>query len=285
MRNSRRLTAALVLAAVYLGAEIAGGLLTNSLALLADAGHMLSDVAALALSLFAIRIAQRRPDDERTYGFYRSEILAAMVNGAALAAIAVFILVEVYQRLLSPPEVAGRVMMLIAAGGLLVNLVSLRILGAGRSESLNVRGAWLHVLTDTLGSVQAILAGLLIWLFGWRWADPVASALIAVLVLFSAWSLLRESVSVLMEGVPGHLQIDDVDRAIRGVPGVVGVHDLHVWTITSGFVALSAHVTVSSPDPQVVWRVRDVLRERFDIEHSTIQVEEQSPPAPIRPPA
>ena len=284
MRNSRRLTAALVLAAVYMGAEVAGGLVTNSLALLADAGHMLSDVAALGLSLFAIRIAQRPPDAERTYGFYRGEILAATANGAALVVIAIFIFFEVYQRLHNPPEVAGKVMMLIAVGGLVVNLASLRILGAGRSESLNVRGAWLHVLTDMLGSVQAVAAGALIWLFGWRWADPVASALIAVLVLFSAWSLLRESLAILMEGVPAHIRLEEVSRAIEEVPGVAGVHDLHVWTITSGFVAMSAHVTVSSPDPQVVWRVRAVLRERFDIEHSTIQVEEQPPPSSIRPP-
>lgn len=276
-KQRRRLTLALLLAAVYMLAEVAGGLLSNSLALLADAGHMLTDVAALGLSLFAIWVAQRPATPQRTYGYHRMEILAALVNGATLVAIAVLIFAEALRRWSSPPEVKGGLMLAVACGGLAVNLASLWILRGGREESLNVRGAWLHTLTDTLGSVQAIAAGVLISGFGWNWADPLASVLIGVLVIVSSWGLLRESVGVLMEGVPAHLALDEVTDAMAGVPGVVAVHDLHVWTITSGFVALSAHVVVEPTcSEDVLWQVRAVLHERFGIDHSTIQVERRS---------
>jgi cobalt-zinc-cadmium efflux system protein len=273
-RHRRRLTLALVLAALYMLAEVAGGLLANSLALLADAGHMLTDVAALGLSLFAIWAAQRPATPRRTYGFHRMEILAALVNGATLVAMAALIFAEAYRRWAHPPDVKGGLMLAVACGGLVVNLASLWILRGGREESLNVRGAWLHVGTDTLGSVQAIAAGVLISAFGWKWADPLASVLIGLLVVLSSWGLLRDAVAVLMEGVPAHLQLDEVAEAMAGVPGVTAVHDLHVWTITSGFVALSAHVVVG-PDcsEDVLWRVRTVIHDRFGIDHSTIQVE------------
>jgi cobalt-zinc-cadmium efflux system protein len=273
-RHRRRLTLALVLAALYMLAEVAGGLLANSLALLADAGHMLTDVAALGLSLFAIWAAQRPATPRRTYGFHRMEILAALVNGATLVAMAALIFAEAYRRWAHPPDVKGGLMLVVACGGLVVNLASLWILRGGREESLNVRGAWLHVGTDTLGSVQAIAAGVLISAFGWKWADPLASVLIGLLVVLSSWGLLRDAVAVLMEGVPAHLQVDEVTEAMAGVPGVTAVHDLHVWTITSGFVALSAHVVVG-PDcsEDVLWRVRAVIHDRFGIDHSTIQVE------------
>jgi cobalt-zinc-cadmium efflux system protein len=273
-KHRKRLTLALALSAVYLVAEIAGGLLANSLALLADAGHMLTDVAALGLSLFAIWAAQRPATPRRTYGFHRMEILAALVNGATLIAIAVLIFAEAYRRWASPPQVRGGLMLAVACGGLAVNLASLLILRGGREESLNVRGAWLHVATDTLGSVQAIAAGIVISTLGWNWADPLASVLIGLLVIVSSWALLRESVEVLMEGVPAHLQLDEVAEVVAGVPGVTAVHDLHVWTITSGFVALSAHVVVDPECPEdVLWRIRSAIHDRFGIQHSTIQVE------------
>jgi cobalt-zinc-cadmium efflux system protein len=273
-RHRKRLTLALVLAGVYMLAEVAGGLLANSLALLADAGHMLTDVAALGLSLFAIWAAQRPATPKRTYGYHRMEILAALANGATLVAMAALIFAEAYRRWSNPPEVKGGLMLAVACGGLAVNLASLWILRGGRKESLNVRGAFLHVVTDTLGSVQAIAAGVVISVFGWNWADPLASVLIGLLVIVSSWGLLKESVGVLMEGVPQHLHLDEVAEVMAGVPGVTAVHDLHVWTITSGFVALSAHVVVEPECPDdVLWRVRAAIHNRFGIDHSTIQVE------------
>lgn len=274
-QNTRRLGLVLALAAVYMVAEVVGGVITGSLALLADAGHMLSDVAALGLSLFALWVAKRPPTPERSFGYYRTEVLAALINGATLIAIAIYIFIEAVHRLGHPPEVQGPLMMGIATGGLVVNLLGLWILNAGKSESLNVRGAWLHVLTDMLGSIGAIAAGVLIWAFGWKLADPVASVLIGVLVLYSSWALLREVVGVLMEWAPGHLDMDAVRDAIAGVRGVQAVHDLHVWTITSGLVSLSVHVLVA-PDcdtADALRELRQVLQKKFDIDHATIQME------------
>ena len=260
-------------------AEVVGGLLTNSLALLSDAGHMLSDAGSLGLSLFALWIAARPRTPERTFGYHRTEILAALANGATLVAISVFIVVEAWGRFQSPEPVKGVPMMAVAAGGLVVNLASLWILHGGHDASLNVRGAWLHVLSDTLGSVQAIAAGALIWAFGWNWADPLASLLIALLVVWSSWSLLRDAVNVLMEATPGHVDARELERAISGVAGVDGLHDLHVWTITSGFDSLSVHVETSGRDrDEVLADVRSVVRSRFGIEHSTVQVETHEAP-------
>ena len=273
--NSRRLAIVLVLVLIYMVAEVVGGLLTNSLALLADAGHMLSDAGALALSLFAIWIARRPATSTHTWGFYRTEILAALANGATLVAISIYIFAEAIRRIGTPQEVEGGWMMVVAAGGLVVNLIGLAVLSAGRSDSLNLRGAWLHVLSDALGSVGALTAGGLIYLFGWSWADPVASIIIGVLVLYSSWHLLRETVAVLMEGAPGHIDVDEVRDALHRVPGVLSAHDLHVWTITSGMVSLSAHVV--TPDDRgvgaVLDRIRTMLHDRFGIDHITIQVE------------
>lgn len=273
--NRKRLKIVLGLVTLYLVAEVVGGLLTNSLALLADAGHMASDAGALALSLFAMWISRKPPTAKHTYGYYRTEILAALVNGATLVAISVYVVIEAVQRFSEPAHVEGGLMMVIAAGGLLVNLAGLWILNAGRSESLNVQGAWLHVLTDALGSVGAMVAGGLIWAFGWAWADPAASILISVLVLYSSWALLKEAVAVLMEGAPGNVDVDQVREAIRAVPGVRAVHDLHVWTITSGMVALSGHVVVGDEDytPVMLTRIRQPLHERFGIDHVTVQLE------------
>jgi cobalt-zinc-cadmium efflux system protein len=273
--NRRRLAFTLGLVAVYMVAEFVGGLLSGSLALLADAGHMLSDAAALGLSLFAISISRRPPTPRRTWGYYRIEILAALVNGVALVVLSIFILREAIERFHDPGPIEAPVLMAIATGGLLVNLVSLGILSGGRDESLNVRGAWLHVLTDALGSVQAIAAGALIWGFGWTWADPAASVLISLLVIYSAWGLLRDTVGVLMEGAPPHIDVDEVRNCLMALPCVVDVHDLHVWTITSGMESLSCHVVVEDDQSycDALTEVRTTLHGRFGIDHLTIQVE------------
>ena len=275
--NRKRLAITLVLVSVYMVAEVIGGLVTNSLALLADAGHMLSDAGALALSLFAMWIAERPPTPKHSYGYYRTEILAALVNGATLVAISIFIFVEAWERFREPPEVQGALMMGIATGGLVVNLLGLWLLNAGRGESLNVHGAWLHVLTDALGSVGAILGGFLIWIFGWGWADPAVSVLIGLLVIFSSWNLIRKTVAVLMESAPAGLDVDRVRDTMAGVPAVTAVHDLHVWSITSGVVSLSAHVCVAEGTDRdaVLAAVRGLLQEAFDIDHCTIQVERE----------
>lgn len=273
--HQRRLGLALLLAGGYMIAEVIGGLVTNSLALLADAGHMFSDVAALGLSLFAIWNAQRPPDSQQTYGYYRTEILAALANGAALVGISVYIFIEAYQRFRDPPEVQGSLMMVIAVGGLIVNLAGLWVLGGGRHENLNVRGAWLHVLTDALGSVGTIAAGSLVWAFQWNWADPGASVVIGLLVIYSSWRLLKESVAVLMEGAPRGIDVDEVRQVLGQQPGVLGVHDLHVWTITSGLDSLSAHVVIDDhlPPAEILSQLRATLYSRFGIDHITLQLE------------
>jgi cobalt-zinc-cadmium efflux system protein len=273
--RERRLAAVLVLAAAYMLAEVAGGLWTGSLALLADAGHMLADVAALALSLFAAWLARRPPGPGRTFGYLRAEILAALVNGSVLVAVAVGVGIEAVERLRAPTAVAAGPMLAIAAGGLGVNALGLLLLHESRDASLNLRGAWLHLLSDALGSAAAIAGGLAIWAFGWLIADPLASLAIAALVVRSAWSLLRETVAVLMEGAPGHIDVDRVRESIRGLRGVASVHDLHIWTITSGMVALSCHVCSdeSEPPARLLRAIQQRLREEFGIAHSTVQVE------------
>jgi cobalt-zinc-cadmium efflux system protein len=265
----------LLLLCGYLVAEVVGGLMANSLALLADAGHMFSDVAALSLSLFALWMAQRPPTPQRSYGYHRTEILAALANGAALVAVSVFIFVEAVRRFRQPPEVQGGVMLAVAVGGLLVNLAGLRLLGAHRRESLNVRGAWLHVLTDTLGSLGTIVAGGLVWGLGWNLADPLTSVLVGLLVIYSAWQLVAESVSVLMENAPLGVDVDEVHRCMAQSPGVSSVHDLHVWTITTGLNALSAHVVIEDgrAHAELLTEIRQVLHEHFGIDHVTIQIE------------
>jgi cobalt-zinc-cadmium efflux system protein len=274
--QSRPIAITLGLVVLYMGLEVVGGILSRSLALLADAGHMLSDAGALALTLFAMKMARRQPTAERTYGYYRAEILAALANGATLVAIAIYIFVEAYERFRDPPVVQGPLMLAVACGGFIVNGAGLWFLRGGREGNLNVRGAWLHVLTDALGSVQAIFAGVLIWAFAWNWVDPLASVLIGLLVIYSSWSLIAQSVGVLMEGAPGNVKVDDVRAALLELPDVSSVHDLHVWTITSGFVALSAHVTCVEPAKQdeVLRSAQRILAERFGIQHSTIQIDQ-----------
>ena len=284
--NRKRLLVTLVLAAAYMVAEVVGGLISNSLALLADAGHMFSDVASLALSVFAIWIADRPAGSQRTFGYYRAEILAALVNGTTLVAVSFFIVYEAWHRFSDPPEVQGGLMMWIAVGGLVINLFGLAALHGGKDHNLNVRGAWLHVLSDALGSVAAIVAGLLIQNFGWYIADPIISAVISLLVIVSAWRLLSDSVRVLMQAAPANVDVPSLQAALIETPGVVDVHDLHVWTITSGMDSVSCHIVSdgSLPYDRILQSVRDVVIEKFSIDHVTIQIEPegfQEPDTPV----
>jgi cobalt-zinc-cadmium efflux system protein len=236
---------------------------------------MFSDAAALGLSLVAVVLAQRPATSQRTYGFHRAEILAALINGATLLVLSVLIAREAWERLSAPPEVHGGLMLAVAFGGLAINLANLRILSGGRESNLNVRGAWLHVMADTLGSVGAISAGAAIYFFGWRWADPVASFIIASLVLYSAWGLVRETLDVLMEGVPRGISIQEVTEALKGLPGVQDAHDLHVWSLTSGRNIATIHLVIGEDaDHQgIIDAANRTLADRFAIQHATIQVE------------
>lgn len=274
-QGQRRLTLMLALSATYMVAEAIGGWWAGSLALLADAGHMAGDVASLALASFALWVAQRPADARRTFGHTRAEILAALAQGVGLVAVALLIVVEASQRLSAPPPVAGISMLVIATGGLAVNLLGLWLLGRGQEHSLALRGAWLHVASDALGSIGAIGAGAAVWWFGWNWADPVASLLIALLVISSAWYLMRDAVDVLMETAPGHLDVDEIRAALGRVGGVLDVHDLHVWTIGSGEISLSCHVVsrASTDTGTLLTTFNELLQSEFGIHHATIQVE------------
>jgi cobalt-zinc-cadmium efflux system protein len=273
--NRRRLGWALGLAASYTVAEVVGGLITGSLALLADAAHMVSDVGALTLALFASWMASRPGGGRWTFGLARVEILAALAQGGALVAVAILIVIEALGRLEAPSPVMGGGLLLVATGGLLINLAGLWILREGREHSLNVRGAWLHVASDALGSVGAMTAGFLVWRFGWNWADPAASLIISVLVLFSAWKLLRDAVDVLMEAAPRHLEPEQISAALAALPAVQQVHDLHVWSIGSGEISLSCHlVTTDAAASQVLLAdAYRLLGTEFGIDHATVQIE------------
>lgn len=256
-------------------AEAVGGWLTNSLALVADAGHMLTDVAALTLTLFAIWFAERPATSKKTYGYYRLEILAAFVNGMVLVLLSIWIIYEAVQRWQAPPEIAGPPLTIIAFGGLIVNLIAAYLLHSDHKHDLNMRGAFLHVMGDLLGSVAAIAAGVLIWSLGWLWADAAGSILISAIIIFGAWRLILDSVNVLLEGTPRHISLSAVESAILETSGVGGVHDLHVWTISSGIDALSAHISHddSVSHSELLTVVRGKLHERFGIDHLTIQME------------
>lgn len=276
--DTRPLLIALAITAAFLAAEVVGGLLTNSLALLADAGHMLTDVAALALSLGAIWLARRRATPRRSFGFYRAEVLAAFLNAATLIAISFYIFWEAAVRLDDPPDVESGPMLAVAVAGLLANLASAWVLsrGGGHRENLNTRGAFLHVVGDLLGSVGTILAALIMLATDWFVADPLLSAGIGLLILWSAWRLLRESTDVLLEAAPESIPVGEVRAAMTAVPGVAGVHDLHIWTVTSGFIALSSHVEITDQRPwhDVLLDLSAVLQERFGISHVTLQPED-----------
>jgi cobalt-zinc-cadmium efflux system protein len=274
----RPLALVLALTAAYTVAEAIGGWLTDSLALLADAGHMLSDSSSLAIALFAAWLATRPATPERSFGYRRAEILAALVNGVALVAISIWIFIEAFRRLSDPPDVLGGWMLVVAAGGVAVNLVAAGLLARADRENLNVRAAFRHVLADLLGSFGVIAAAVVILTTGWLYADPLISIAVALLVLGSSWGVLSDSVAVLLEATPRGLDARAVERAIVASPGVVSVHDLHIWTITSGFPALSAHVLVSRGDDCHGRRreLETMLERDFRITHTTLQVDHAS---------
>ena len=270
----RRLWIVLGLTATFMVAEVVGGILSNSLALLADSGHMLADVGALALSLVAMRLMRRPPSPERTFGYVRMEILAALANGATLLVISGWIVWEAWERLAAPPEVDGPLMMGVAGVGLIVNVVGAGMLRTHAHENLNIRGAYLHVLGDLLGSIGAIGAGALILLTGWTPIDAIISIVIAGLILLGAWRLVKEATRVLLEMVPPHVGMEGVLQDLKSISNLHDVHDLHVWTLTSGFVALSGHGVLD--DPMHHQRVLDEIRDRMaphGIGHVTFQLE------------
>ncbi|MDA8219614.1 MAG: cation diffusion facilitator family transporter [Dehalococcoidales bacterium] len=273
--NRRALGIALGITAAFLVVEAVGAVLTNSLALLADAAHMLTDVGALVLALFAFWVSSRPATSSKTYGYYRVEILAALLNGAVLFVVAAFIAYEAISRFGSPPEVNSLPMLGVASAGLVANLASAWVLSRGERTSLNLRAALFHVVGDVLGSIGVIVAAVIMFLTGYFIADPIISILISVLVLYGAWQVLREAVDVLLEGTPANISLHEVASAIASIPGVTSVHDLHVWTVTSGFVALSVHVVVSpQSDPiRIVMMVHSTMHRRFRIAHTTVQPE------------
>jgi len=269
----------LAITALFGVAELIGGWLTNSLALMSDAAHMFTDVAALALSLFALWICARPASETKTFGYYRAEILAALLNGMALWVIVVFIVAEAWRRLQDPPAVAGAGMLAVAVAGLAVNVFVAYRLREHRERSLNLRGAYLHVLSDLLGSVGTVAAGVIIVTTGWNAVDAVASALIAGLILLSSWALVSEAVDVLMEAVPGHIDVEALRRSLEGVPGTDEVHDLHVWSLTSGRYALSAHAVIAPEQADcdaILAAMAEVCARDFQIQHVTIQIEHES---------
>jgi cobalt-zinc-cadmium efflux system protein len=276
--ETRRLRLALAISLGYFFAEAIAGFLTNSLALLSDAGHMMSDIGAMSLSLFAFRMAQRPATLESTYGYHRVEILAALFNGLALWLIVGVIFTAAYNRLLDPPEVKSHGMIIVATVGLAVNIAAGMILHGSHHDNLNLRGAYLHVVSDAIGSVGAILAGLVMLATGWYLADPLISIFIGILILYSSWSLIKDSLSILMQSVPKGIRLEEVKQTIEAVEGVVKVHDLHIWAVTSGIYTLSAHAVVDNGEDfhQVLNGIEDTLRDRFRIEHTTIQLETES---------
>ena len=274
-RSVRSLVRALLITATWFVVELIGGLYSNSLALVADAGHMLTDLAALGLSLLAVRISSRPSTHTKTYGYRRAEILAALANGLFLALIGLFIMYEAYRRFIAPPIVRSGPMLAIAATGFTANLVTVGLLFRSRRDSLNMRSVFLHVLGDAVGSAGAIVAGTVMLLWHWYAADPIVSLLVALLILFGSWDLMRESIDVLLEGTPRHLKISDILNDLGSVSGVVSIHDLHVWSITSGMTAMSCHVMLKqgANASAVLDTLTGLMRDKHRIEHTTIQIE------------
>lgn len=279
--DTKTLRTVLLITTVFLAVEVVGGILSGSLALLADAGHMLTDVASLALSLIAFRLSARPRSPEKTFGWRRTEIFAALLNGVALWGIAGVIGYEAVKRIRNPLEINGGLMTAVAGVGLLANLAGGFLLLRARDRNLNMKGAYLHVLADALGSVGVLIAALLIAVTGKSLWDPIVSLSISVLIVLSSVRLVRESFNIFMEGVPAHIDAEALERALEAVPGVLSVHDLHVWTISSGFVSLSAHLTVrTGEEPQAVLRdANEALTSHFGIRHSTLQIEETDDPS------
>jgi cobalt-zinc-cadmium efflux system protein len=275
--SRRRLAGVLILTCAFLGVEVAAGILTGSLSLLADAGHMLTDVAGLVLALAAMKFAERRPSPRRTWGYHRVEILAALTNALVLAAVAGYILAEAWERFRTPHPVASVPVLAVATVGLFVNLLGAFLLHAGSRASLNVRGAYNEVLADAFSSVGVIVGAGVITATGWLWVDPLVAVAIALFVLPRTWALLREAVHVLLEGTPPEVDIVALRAAMEGVPGVKAVHDLHVWTLTSGLHALSAHAILQegAAHGEVLAALRTRVTGGFPIRHVTVQLEER----------
>lgn len=271
---TRKLWIVLILTGGFMLVEAAGGYLSGSLALLADAGHMLTDVGAIGLSLLTAWIARRPADQSKTYGYLRWEILAALINGAALIGIAAWVVIEAIGRLGSPREINAGMFVVIAALGLVVNLIGLYLLHGSHRGHLNTRGVYLHIMSDVLGSVAALGAALVVTLTGWTLADPIISIALSLLILIGAWRLVRESTDILLEAVPAHVSMAEVQRRMLAVEGVETVHDLHVWTVTSGMVAMSGHAVVPmlGQHPGVLEQIRDAMG-GLGIGHVTIQLE------------
>ena len=258
--------------------EFLGGLWTKSLALLSDAGHMVSDIAALGLALFATWVSSKPAHAKKTFGYYRAEVLAAFVNGAVLVIIALIIFREAYVRIQTPVAVKSIPMLIIATIGLLINLIGAYILSRGGKENINIRGALIHILGDALGSVGAISAGLIIWLKGWMWFDPLVSVFIGGIIIYSAWRLLWDTLHILMQGVPRHIDLEEMKEAMLRVEGVKSICDLHIWTLTSHVDMLSAHVVTEDIrlSMNILKKLQKTLQERYGIEHVTIQIEDES---------
>lgn len=273
--NKKRLAIVFGLTTLYLVAEVVGGLMTGSLALLADAGHMLTDVAGLGLALLAIKFAERPATPERTYGYYRVEILAALTNAIVLIGISIYILYEAYERFRKPPEVESGMMLVVATIGLAINIAGIFILKKGSQESLNMKGAYFEVLSDMLTSVGVIVAGVIMLTTGWYYADPIISAGIGLFILPRTWMLLREAVGILLEGTPSGVNLTAIRELVGRLPGVREMHDLHVWTLTSGVNAMSAHVVIidDSLHNELLSAIHDTITRNFDIEHVTVQIE------------
>ena len=277
--DRKRVQIALMLTGLFMLVEVAGGLISGSLALLADAGHMLTDTMALLLAAVAFRVSARPADAKRSYGYHRFQILAAFVNGLTLVGIVAWILFEAISRFISPPVIMGNVMLVVAAAGLLVNVVAFLVLHGGNQENMNLRGAALHVMGDLLGSIAAIAAAAVIIFTGWMPIDPLLSVLVAALILRSAWDLLKRSAHVLLEGAPEWLDVRRMqERIVAGVPGIVSIHHVHVWGLNLQRVMLTMHICTAddNSDPAlVVRRVKKLLQDEFGIDHSTIELERE----------
>ena len=273
--SKRPLTIVLLLTTIYMSAEVIGGLLTNSLALLADAGHLLTDVGGLGLALLAISFAERPATPERTYGYHRVEILAALANAVVLILVTLFVLFEAYERLISPPEVRSLGVLVIALIGLVVNISGMLILRSHSSHSLNLKAAYLEVLSDMLASVGVIIAAVVMLATGWYYADPLISACIGLFIFPRTWALLRDAVSVLLEGTPSDVNIANIRAALSEITGVAEIHDLHVWSLTSGMNALSVHAVLAdgAGHDDVLKEIHDTCLSKFEIVHVTAQVE------------
>ncbi|MEZ5306459.1 MAG: cation diffusion facilitator family transporter [Pyrinomonadaceae bacterium] len=274
-KSIRNLKISLFLTAGYMFAEAIGGWLTNSLALLADAGHMLTDVAALTLTLGAFWFASRPATANKSFGYYRLEVLAAFVNGIILVVLSFLVIWEAWKRSTESPEIMGEGLTIVAIGGLLVNMVSAWLLHGNHKHDLNLRGAWLHIMGDLFGSIAAIVAGGLILMFGWIWADAVASVVISLIIVVAALNLIRESVNVLLEGTPRHISLAAVANSIGRLEGVKSVHDLHIWTISSGIEALSVHIVHDDElnRDAILLNVKSLISDEFGIGHTTVQLE------------